>query len=399
MERPTRPTAPQPLRLALLGTHPPRKCGIATFTRDLGEAVAGVHDNVSIRVLAVNDAAGPYDYPGVVRFEVRQGVRQDYIRAADQINYSDVQLVCVQHEFGIYGGDDGAHLLAFLAELRKPAIATLHTVLRKPSDSQRAIVRTMAERCGRLIVMSQLASDLLVESHGIPRSQIQIIPHGIPDLPRGDQEECKARFGVAGRRMMLTFGLLGPNKGIETVLRALPQLIDRFPDIVYFLVGATHPNVKRQRGEEYRTFLEQEAKDLGVVDHVVFRDEFVSSEELADLLRASDVYVTPYRSEAQSTSGTLAFAMGAGTAVVSTPYWHAQELLADGRGRMFDFGDSKALAGSVGTLFSHPGELQRGRPTWLWPSESWPRHRSPVLAPWTPSVFRCPICDWITWCG
>jgi glycosyltransferase involved in cell wall biosynthesis len=356
-----RPPAHDPLRLAFLGTHPPRNCGIATFTRDLSEAVAGVHDEVSIRVLAVTDSSGPYDYQDVARFEVRQSISQDYVRAAEQINHSDVHLVFVQHEFGIYGGDDGAHLLAFLAELHKPVVATLHTVLRKPSDSQRFIVRRMAERCDRLIVMSHLAADQLEESQGIPRSDIRVIPHGIPDLPRGDQEKAKARLGIAGRGTLLTFGLLSPNKGIETVLHALPRLIGRFPDLVYFVVGATHPNVKQERGEEYRISLKQQARELSVVDHVVFRDEFVSTEELADLLRASDVYVAPYLYEAQSTSGTLSYAMGAGTAVVSTPYWHAQESLANGRGLMFDFGDSEALADSVETLLSHPVELKKAR--------------------------------------
>ena len=364
-----------PLRLAFLGTYPPRKCGIATFTRDLSEAAAGVRDDASIRVLAVTDSSGPYDYQEVVRFEVRQGVKQDYIRAAEQINYSDVQFVYVQHEFGIYGGNDGAHLLAFLAELRKPVAATLHTVLNEPSASQRSIVRRMAERCDRLIVMSHLAADRLVKSHGIPGADIQVIPHGIPDLPRGDQVKSKTRFGVAGRRMLLTFGLLSPNKGIETVLRAMPRLTERFPDLVYFVVGATHPNVQREHGEEYRISLEHLAKQLGLVDHVVFRDEFVSTEELADLLRATDVYVTPYLNEAQSTSGTLSYAMGAGTAVVSTPYWHAQEFLADGRGRMFDFGDSEALADVVEILFSHPGQLRRVREAaWQFTrSMAWPR--------------------------
>jgi glycosyltransferase involved in cell wall biosynthesis len=349
------------LRLAFLGTYPPRRCGIGTFTRDLAEAVADARIGSSLRVLATTDAAGPYEYPAPVRFEIRQGDKQDYVRAADHLNYSDTQLVCVQHEFGIYGGQDGAHVLAFLARLNRPVMATLHTVLRKPSVSQRAIVRALGERCDRLVVMNDMAAEVLADSHGVPRSRIEVIPHGIPDLQRGDQEQLKARFGVAGRRMMLTFGLLSPNKGIETVIRALPRLVARFPDLVYFVVGATHPSVKRERGEEYRVSLEREVADLGVADHVVFRDEFVGSDELADVLRATDVYATPYLDEAQSTSGTLSYAMGAGAAVVSTPYWHAREFLRDGRGRMFDFGDSRALAAAVEALFSDVGELKRSR--------------------------------------
>ncbi len=375
MAQTNRPPALDQLQLAFLGTYPPRRCGIATFTRELCEAVTGARSGVSARVLATTDAGGPYDYVEPVRFEIRQGVRQDYSRAADQINYSDVQLVCIQHEFGIYGGDDGTHFLAFLSQLRKPAVTTLHTVQRAPSDSQRSIVREMAEYCDRLVVMSRVASDLLVESHGLSRSQVQVIPHGIPDMLRGDQEQFKTRFGVAGRRMMLTFGLLSPNKGIETVLRALPQLIESFPDLVYFVVGVTHPNVKRESGEEYRVSLEDEADKLGVVDHVVFRDQFVSAEELTDFLRATDVYITPYLHEEQSTSGTLSYAMGAGAAIVSTPYLHAQEFLADGRGQIFDFGDSEALADAVEALFSDAGALRKVRDAaWQFTrSMTWPR--------------------------
>jgi glycosyltransferase involved in cell wall biosynthesis len=362
-------------RLAFLGTYPPRRCGIATFTHDLSQAVANTQDGVPVRIFAIIDASVTGDYQPPVEVEIRAGARQDYVLAADRINYSDVQLVCVQHEFGIYGGDDGSHLLAFLARLRKPAIATLHTVLRAPSNSQRSIVLKMAEHCDRLVVMSHLSSDLLVESHGIARSQIQVIPHGIPDMLRGEQEDFKSRFGVAGRRMMLSFGLLSPNKGIETVLRALPQLTERFPDLVYFVVGVTHPNVKRDRGEEYRLLLQHETERLRIVDHVLFRDQFISDEELADFLRATDVYVTPYLTEAQSTSGTLSQAMGAGAAVVSTPYWHAQELLADGRGRTFHFGDSEACAEAVGSLFGDAEQLRTTRDAaWQFTrSMTWPR--------------------------
>lgn len=397
-----------PLRLAFLGTYPPRRCGVGTFTRDLAEAVAASRIGSSIRIVATTDGAGPYDYTESVRFEIRQGEKQDYVRAADHLNYSDTQLVFVQHEFGIYGGDDGAHVLAFLGRLKKPVVATLHTVLRTPSSSQRSIVRAMAERCDRLVVMSDAAAGLLEEVHGVRRDLIQVVPHGIPDLQREDQERLKVRFGVAGRRMMLTFGLLSRNKGIETVLRALPRLVERFPDLVYFVVGATHPNVRRERGEEYRLSLEREAKDLGVTDHVVFRNEFVSSDELADVLRATDVYVTPYLNEAQSTSGTLSYAMGAGAAVVSTPYWHAQSFLGEGRGRLFGFGDSEGLAVAVEDLFSDPRELQRSRDAaWAFTRPmTWPRvaeaygdlaerilAEAPIPSPDVPRSERSPLPD------
>ena len=347
------------LRAALLGTYPPRRCGIATFTHDLAAAMGGA--GFSVRVIAVTDATTSAEHQEPVRYEIRRGARQDYARAAEQINYSDAQLICIQHEFGIFGGDDGAHLLAFLAQLRKPTIATLHTVLRAPSDARRSIVRGIAEHCDRLVVMSDGALDAMVTQHGLPRSKIEVIPHGIPDLARGDQKAFKELLGVGGRRMLLTFGLLSPNKGIETVLRALPRLIAHVPDLVYFVVGATHPNVRRERGEAYRVSLEQEAEDLGVTGHVVFLDRFVGEAELADLLRATDVYVTPYLNEAQSTSGTLSYAMGAGAAVVSTPYWHAREFLAEGRGRLFDFGDHEGLAGVVEDVLGDPTELLRLR--------------------------------------
>lgn len=347
------------VRIALLGTYPPRRCGIATFTHDLGEAMVGAGS--SLRVIAVTDAAASVELEEPVRYEIRRGARHDYARAAEQINYSDAQSICIQHEFGVYGGDDGAHLLAFLAQLRKPAIATLHTVLRTPSDARRSIVRGIAEHCDRVVVMSDGALDALVRHHGIPSSKIEVIPHGIPDIVRSEQEPSKERLGVGGRRMLLTFGLLSPNKGIETVLRALPRLIARFPELVYFVVGATHPNVRRERGEAYRLSLEQEAEELGITDHVVFLDRFVGAAELADLLRATDVYVTPYLNEAQSTSGTLSYAMGAGAAVVSTPYWHAREFLAEDRGRLFGFGDHEALATTVADLLSDAAELRRMR--------------------------------------
>lgn len=369
------PVPATPLRLAYLGTYPPRLCGIGTFTRDLAAAVAGRRSGSSFQILATTDATGPYDYPDAVRFQLRQGEKQDYVRAADHINFSDTQLVAVQHEFGIYGGDDGSHLLAFLSRLDRPVVATLHTVLREPSASQRSVVRAMADRCDRLVVMNRLAADVLEDAHGVPRSTIEVIPHGIPDLPRGDQDQFKARFGVRGRRMLLTFGLLSSNKGIETAIRALPRLIERFPDVVYFVVGATHPNVKRECGEDYRIALESEATSLGVADHVVFRDAFVDADELADVLRATDVYITPYLDAAQSTSGTLSYAMGAGAAVVSTPYLHAREFLADGRGRMFGFGDPEGLATAVDALLSDVTELSRTREAaWRFTrAMTWPR--------------------------
>ncbi len=364
---------------AFVSTYPPRLCGIAMFTRDLASAVAKADKAIGTTIVAMTDpssaaaaadapangsrdetapGAEPNVYPECVGFEIRRDIRSDYASAADFVNHSGIRLVSIQHEYGIFGGDDGMHILEFLKRIRVPSIATLHTVLKSPSPSQRAIVREMAERCSRLVVMSEVGVRLLDESYGVSGDRVRMIPHGIPDLPQGDTAHHKAKVGAADRRLLLTFGLLSPNKGLETVIRALPQLVARFPDLVYYVVGATHPEVQRHHGEEYRHSLEREAHALGVADHVVFRNRFVDFEELCVHLQAADIYVTPYVNEAQSTSGTLAYAMGAGAAVVSTPYWHAQELLADGRGRLFPARDPDALAQTIGALLSDDDELK-----------------------------------------
>ena len=351
------------MRIAFVGTYPPRRCGIATFTRDLAQAIASAGEGVLPITLAVTDPGGQYEYTEDVRYEIRQAVKGDYARAAEFVNYSDVRLVSVQHEHGIFGGDDGAYILDFLTALRVPAIATLHTVLKDPSDSQRAIVQRMSKQCAGLVVMSRFAADLLASSYGVAGRNVHVIAHGIPDMESRDPQILKATFGIPGRRMLLTFGLLGPNKGVETVFRALPALTTAFPDLVYFVVGATHPMVVRRHGEAYRTTLEREAEKLGVREHVMFRDQFVTTEELCSYLQAADIFISPYQNEAQVASGALSYAMGAGAAAVSTPYWHAQELLAEGRGRLFPFGDSGALGEVLAALLRSPAELDRIRST------------------------------------
>jgi glycosyltransferase involved in cell wall biosynthesis len=349
-----------PARVAFLGTYPPRHCGIATFTRDLGAGMLTTDDSVKPLIVAVTDEGSKYEYPPDVEYEIRQGTKSNYARAAELVNYKAVRWVSLQHEYGIFGGDDGAYILDFLGALRVPAAVTLHTVLDTPSPSQRAIVQKMA-KATVLVVMSQVAADLLARRYELPSSRVEIIPHGIPDMSPRDQEDLKGRFGVAGQRMLLTFGLLGPNKGVETVIRALPALVASHSDLVYFVVGATHPAVLRQNGEAYRTSLERLAEQLGVREHVVFRDQYVTTEELCSYLQAADIFVSPYLNEAQVTSGALSYAMGAGAAVVSTPYWHAKELLVDGRGRLFPFGDSAGLARTIAALFDDPTELARVR--------------------------------------
>ena len=350
-----------PLPIAFVGSYPPRRCGIATFTRDLSAAVGAASDCVLPMTIAVSDPGGQYEYSGEVKYEIRQAVKADYARAAEFVNYSDVRLLSIQHEHGIFGGDDGAYILDLLTTLRTPTIATLHTVLKRPSDSQRAIIQKMSLQCAQLVVMSKIAAELLGASYGVNERKIRVIPHGIPEMAPRDQQRLKAKFGVSGQRMLLTFGLLGPNKGIETVIRALPAVIETFPDVVYFVVGPTHPMIVRRHGEAYRTSLEREAERLGVREHVVFCDRFVSNEELCSYLQAADIYLSPYQNEAQVTSGALSYAMGAGAAVVSTPYWHAQELLSDGRGHLFPFGDHGALSATLRSLLGSPAELDRSR--------------------------------------
>jgi glycosyltransferase involved in cell wall biosynthesis len=380
------------VRIAFIGTHPPRRCGIATFTSDLARAVGSAGDDVLPMAVAVTDPGGQYEYPTDVAYEIRQAMQGDYARAAEFVNYSDVRLVSVQHEYGIFGGEDGAYVLDFLAALHVPAITTLHTVLKNPSASQRAIVQRISRQCAGLVVMSRVAADLLAGSYEVSGRDVHVIPHGIPDMPPRDPQALKASFGIAGQRMLLTFGLLGPNKGVETVIRALPALITDFPDLVYFVVGATHPMIVRRHGEAYRTTLEREADRLGVREHVVFRDQFVSTEELCRYLQAADVFVSPYLNEAQVTSGALSYAMGAGTAVVSTPYWHAKELLAEGRGRLFPFADHGALAGVIADLFRSPAELARVRAAAreLTRSMVWPRIGKQYLDLGTTVIGRVP---------
>ncbi len=349
------------LPIAFVGTYPPQRCGIGTFTRDLSEAVISASDEVRGTVVAMTDAESTFQRDQRVRFEIRQGVRGDYLRAADFVNYSDTRMVSIQHEYGIFGGKDGAYILDFLAELRKPSIATLHTVLDRPTASQRLIVKKIAERCERLVVMSHLAVELLEKSYDIQSEKTHVIPHGIPDMRADERDLNKAKFGVASQRVLLTFGLISPSKGIEVVIRALPKLVAEFPDLIYLVVGATHPDVKRLMGEEYRHSLKREVESLSLTDHVVFRDEFVDNDELCSYLQAADIYITPYRNEAQITSGTLAYAMGSGATPVSTPYWYAKELLAEGRGHIFGFGDVDGLGDALRKLLKNPLDLEKSQ--------------------------------------
>jgi glycosyltransferase involved in cell wall biosynthesis len=334
-------------KVAFLGDYLPRKCGIATFTTDLRCAVAAEFPAFQCLVVPVNDLAGGYDYPPEVRFEIAEQDLPSYLRAADFLNITDVDVVCVQHEFGIFGGPAGSHVLALLRELTMPIVTTLHTVLREPNVEQRRVMREVLRLSTRLVVMSERGAEFLRDVYHVPPEKIDLIPHGIPNMPFSDPNYFKDEFGVAGKQVLLTFGLLSPNKGIQVALRALPEIIREFPNVVYIVLGQTHPNLLRDEGEAYRLSLERLAKDLGVQKHVVFFNRFVELEELMRFIGATDIYLTPYLTEAQITSGTLAYAFGAGNAVVSTPYWHATELLTAERGKLVPFNDVKAISQAV----------------------------------------------------
>src|SRR5579871_5331195 len=337
-------------KIAFVGDHLPRKCGIATFTSDLLAATAAAYPQSQCFAVAVNDIAGGYEYPEVVRFEIEEQDLSSYLRAADFLNISNVDIVCLQHEFGIFGGPAGSHILAFLRELRMPVVTTLHTVLGEPRADQRRVMQELISLSTRVVVMVERGREMLQETYQAPLAKIDLIAHGIPDVGFVDPTYFKDQFGVEGKVVLLTFGLLSPNKGIEYVLNALPQILEVFPEVVYIVLGATHPNEVREHGEAYRVSLEMLAQKNKVEKNVIFYNDFVDLENLKEFIGAADLYITPYLNEAQITSGTLAYTFGAGKAVVSTPYWHAAELLAEDRGVLVPFGDAAAMAREVSAL-------------------------------------------------
>ena len=347
-------------RIAFLGCYEPRQCGIATFTHDLCEAVDAVTPAQTI-ALAVNDNAEGYKYPPRVCFELQERNLESYRHAADYLNFNNVDVLSVQHEFGIFGGNAGSHLFALLKEVRMPVVTTLHTVLLNPDAAHQKVMEELARRSDRLVVMAQRGAEILRDVYAVSDAKIDVIAHGIPDIPFTDSNLSKAQFGVEGRPVLLTFGLLGPGKGIEYAIRALPAIVSQHPDVVYLVLGATHPHLVAREGEQYRMGLERLAEELGVKSHVIFYNRFVSLEDLTEFISAADVYVTPYLNEAQITSGTLAYVFGAGKAVVSTPYWHATELLADGRGTLVPFRDPQSIAVAVCKYLESPDLMEATR--------------------------------------
>jgi len=338
---------PLPTRIAFIGNYLPRECGIATFTTDLCTALASEYGEERLFAIPVNDPESSYDYPKRVRLEIMQEDLASYERAADFLNFNGNDLVCLQHEYGIYGGDAGGHILTLLRKLKMPIVTTLHTVLRDPDLNQRMVLEEIAQISDRMVVMSELGAKLLREVYAVPDEKIDVIPHGVPDLPFMDPNFFKDKFGTEGKSVLLTFGLLSPNKGIENVIQALPAILAKQPNVVYIVSGVTHPHIRRREGERYRESLQALAEELGVADHLILNNRFVSAEELVEHVGAADIYITPYKFEAQVVSGTLAIALGAGKAIISTPYWHAKELLAENRGVIVPFQDSNAIAEAV----------------------------------------------------
>lgn len=334
---------------AIIGSYPPRRCGIASFTYDLGKSLE--RRNLRCLAVAMSDAPGRYDYaPGAVFEELVEEDRDAYAAIANRLNDAGIRALSLQHEFGIFGGRAGAYILELLRLVQAPVITTLHTVLANPDSDQRRVMDGLIARSHRLVVMAQKGREILADSYGVPSGKIALVPHGIPDEPLMESSLAKANLGASGRQLLLTFGLLSPNKGIEVMIDALPAIIRAHPEALYLVVGETHPGLARHEGERYRDSLRERSRIVGVENHIRFIDRFMELPSLLEYIAASDVYVTPYLHEAQITSGTLAYAFGLGRPVVSSPYWHAKELLSDGRGLLVPFGDAEGFAHAINRL-------------------------------------------------
>lgn len=341
-------------RVVYVSTYPPRRCGLATFTRDLVEAgeVTGLLGPSA--VVAVSDTAGEYSYDSRVALEIAQHQRLDYAAAARYINRLDADMVNLQHEYGIFGGDDGSDVIGLVRGLRKPLVTTLHTVLSRPEANKVRIIRELAERSQVLVVMARRAVEILTSVYGVCREKVVMIPHGAPAALPVSRGDVRRHLGLADRFVLCTLGLINPGKGIEYVLEALPSLVARHPETLYLVLGQTHPGVKRAMGEAYRDRLLGLVASLGLHRHVRFVDSYLSQMELVQYLVATDVYVTPYTGRDQISSGTLAYAVGLGKAIVSTRYVYAEELLGGGTGLLVDFFDSKSIAAAIGRLAASP---------------------------------------------
>ena len=344
--------------IALIGNHLPRQCGIATFTTHLFDSIMQNVTGTDCWVVAMNDRPEGYSYPPQVRFQIDQNKFNEYSLAADLLNLNQVDVVCIQHEYGIFGGERGSYLIDLLSNLKIPIVTTLHTLMENPSDKERNIIAQLARFSDRLVVMSERSVEFLRDIYRVDNEKISLIHHGIPDVPLLESSAYKNRSAVSDKKVLLTFGLLSPGKSIETVINALPEIVKTHPDVIYMIVGATHPHSKAENGEEYRTSLRLLAKKLNVEDHVVFYNNFVEEEDLLEFIGMADIYIVPYLNKSQIISGTLAYALGMGKAILSTPFLHAQELLADGRGALFSFHDHLQLSREVIDLLDHPDKLR-----------------------------------------
>jgi glycosyltransferase involved in cell wall biosynthesis len=352
----TAPSPSRPCRIAVVGNHLPRQCGIATFTTDLCDAIAAEYGASALQVAAVNDPQSTYLYPARVRSQIAEDDLASYRATAHSLNARNVDVVCLQHEYGIFGGKAGSHVLELLRYLTMPVVTTLHTVLCQPDPDQHNVMLQIAARADRLIVMSEYSARVLQDVFGVSAAKIDLIPHGIPNLPFVEPEVYKDALAIGGKLVLLTFGLLSPNKGFENVIQALPRILARHKNAVYVIAGATHPHVRAREGDRYRDQLQAMARELGVERQVIFHNRFVTPQEMASLVGSADIYITPYCHVAQAVSGTLAYAMGAGKAIISTPYWHAAELLDDGRGVLVPFENPAAIAAAAIKLLDDDAE-------------------------------------------
>jgi glycosyltransferase involved in cell wall biosynthesis len=343
------------MKITFIGTYPPRECGIGTFTNNLFKSMLTQNEHEGF-VVALNDNDLTYNYPLEVKNTIRQDYQEDYLKAVKYINLSGADVCILEHEFGIFGGNSGMYILPLLHRLEIPLIVTLHTILQTPSYNEKAVLKEICKMAAKIVVMSHKAVEFLTTIYDVPKEKIALIEHGVPDI-HFDPQKAKKEFKLENKKVLLTFGFIGRSKGIETVIKALPEVVKKYPEVIYIVLGKTHPNVLRHSGEEYRTFLLRMVKNLQIEDNVVFLNEFVDERDLFKYLYACDVYITPYLNEAQITSGTLSYAVGVGAAVLSTPYWHAAELLANGRGRLFDFNGSDELSETLTDLFDHPEKL------------------------------------------
>lgn len=348
-------------RIFFVSSYPPRRCGIATFTFDLVRAVSELQGPTGDQrriplVAALNDIAEGYDYPQEVVLEINQQQPLDYRKAADFINSSPAQVVCLQHEFGIFGGRSGIYILDLLENLKKPVVTTLHRMLRAPDREEFDVLRSVCRCSTFVVVLAKRAVEFLKEIYGVPREKIFMIHHGAPNVPFFSPSQYKDKIEAQGRPLILTSGLINPNKGIETAIEAMVLVARELPEVLYLILGATHPRVLRGFGEKYRLSLERRVAESKLRKQVRFQNRFVSSDELFTYLAAADIYLTPYPSKEQISSGTLTQALAFGKAVISTPYWYAQELLAYGRGCIIPFGDVRAMAEEIIYLLKNDRE-------------------------------------------